>query len=181
MASQGSNTAKPLVAVSACLLGERVRYDGDHKRDPYIVETLSAIFELKPVCPEVGIGMGIPRPPIQLVSDGGLPRALGVKDANVDVTDALTAYARQLKQPLQAVSGYIFKSRSPSCGLTDARLFDSQGVETGLATGVHARVVLDLFKNLPVADEQQLQDPDVREQFLRQVFCYWREHVSAEH
>jgi uncharacterized protein YbbK (DUF523 family) len=104
------------IGVSGCLVGERVRYDGEDKRDAFIADTLGAAFELVPVCPEVAIGMGVPRPPIRLVGDPLHPRALGVDDPALDVTAPLTAYGRRMAVELDDIGAYIFKSRSPSCG-----------------------------------------------------------------
>lgn len=165
--------SRPLVAISSCLLGERVRYDGDHKRDPYITAVLSKQVDWKPVCPEMGAGMGTPRPPIQLVGDASHPRAVRVSDPDFDVTDALTDYARAMARELMGVSGYIFKSRSPSCALDGAKLYDTYGNETGVVSGLYARLVRDRFPALPVIDELRLQDPDARRQFLEAVFRSW--------
>src|SRR3569832_1847803 len=108
---------KVRVGISACLLGERVRYDGNHKHDAYITGTLAKVFEFVAVGPEVAIGMGVPRPPIQLVGEAAQPRAIGVGDPALDVTAALTAYGRRMAVELDDISGYIFKAKSPSCGL----------------------------------------------------------------
>ena len=168
------NASRPLVAISSCLLGERVRYDGEHKRDQYITEILSQRVDWKPVCPEAGAGMGVPRQPIQLIGDAQHPRAVRVSDPVFDVTDALTAYAQAMAGELGDVSGYIFKSRSPSCGLNDAKLFDLDNVETGRVSGIYARLVRDMFPALPVIDELQLRDMDARQRFLEHVFDNWR-------
>ena len=98
------------IGVSSCLIGERVRYDGDHKRDAFIADTLGAAFELVPVCPEVAVGMGVPRPPIRLVGDTLQPRALGVDDPGLDVTAPLVAYGRRM-----ALSTFISKIRWYNC------------------------------------------------------------------
>lgn len=171
---------RPLVAISSCLLGERVRYDGGHKHDAYISSVLSQQFDWKPVCPEVGAGMGAPRPPIQLVGDADHPRAVRVDNPAVDVTDALSDYARAIARELSGVSGYIFKSRSPSCGLEDVKLFDARGNETGCVSGIYARLVRERFPALPVIDERQLQNPDAQRQFLDAVFRNWHGADGAE-
>lgn len=101
------------VGVSSCLLGERVRYDGRHKRDNVVTKILSRVFEFVPVCPEVSIGLGVPRAPIRLVGRVAAPRAIGVADASVDVTDKLASFGACMGRDLADLSGYIFKSRSP--------------------------------------------------------------------
>lgn len=96
------------VAVSSCLLGNPVRYDAGHKHSAYITQTLGEYFEFIPFCPEVAIGLGIPRPPIRLVSVEGVTRVRGVNDPQQDVTEALVEYAAGVAQQLQGVSAYLF-------------------------------------------------------------------------
>ncbi len=163
---------RPRVAVSSCLLGEPVRYDGNHRRDSCITEQLSALFEWLPVCPEVGIGMGVPRAPIRLVTRGGRVHAVGVEDDTVEVTQALQDYAQRMSEQLADVSGYIFKSRSPSCGLIDTDLFDAQGYLLDKTSGVFAAVIRDIFPDLPLTDECSLADPVARDAFVQRVFDY---------
>lgn len=158
------------IGISSCLLGEPVRYDGGHKRDNLIIETLGRLFAFVPVCPEVAIGLGVPRAPIRLVGDPHAPRALGVDDATLDVTGKLSAYGVRMARELDGISGYIFKSRSPSCGL--------QGVEVypygATAAGLYARAFMDIQALLPVAEESQLADPALRDDFIERVYEYRR-------
>ncbi|MFQ5644979.1 MAG: DUF523 domain-containing protein [Thiogranum sp.] len=170
---------RPVVAISSCLLGENVRYDGRHQRDSCIARYLSAYVDWKPVCPEVGAGLGVPRPPVRLVGASDRPAALGIENESLDVTDALHDYAQRVLQELQGVSGYIFKSRSPSCGLVDTPLFDVDGCEQGLTSGIYARAIMTALPNLPVADEQQLRDTARRELFLQQVRACWQQHKAT--
>ncbi len=163
---------RPRIAVSSCLLGEPVRYDGGHKASSCITGLLSTYFDWFPVCPEVAIGLGVPRPPIQLVKLHGSVHALGVDNPSLDVTTALQSCAQQLAGRLGDVSGYIFKSRSPSCGLTDADLFDANGLVTGKTPGVFAAMIHEYLPDLPMIDEIRLNDPAAREAFLRQVTLY---------
>ncbi len=163
------NSHRPLVAVSSCLLGQPVRYDGGHKRNSCITEQLSEHFDWLPVCPEVAVGMGVPRAPIRLVKDCNAIYALGVEDATINVTLALQDYARQCAAQLKGVSGYVFKSRSPSCGLDDTDLFNTGGEVIGNTSGIFAAVVRDLMPTLPRIDEIRLGDPDAYEAFVRQV------------
>lgn len=174
-----AGSERPLVAISSCLLGEKVRYDGKHKQDACIAQYFSARVDWKPVCPEVGAGLGVPRPPVQLVGDKDRPRALGVEDARLDVTDMLVDYAREMLPELQGVNGYIFKSRSPSCGLTDTPLFDADGHDNGLTPGIYARLVTTALPGLPVIDEQQLVDAQSRDRFMQQVLSYWQRQQAG--
>lgn len=163
------STHRPCVAVSSCLLGQAVRYDGGHKRNVCITGLLSEHFEWFPVCPEVGIGMGVPRPPIHLVKNYNNIHALGVEDATINATLALQAYVKQCANQLADVSGYVFKSRSPSCGLIDVDYCDARGKLIGKTSGVFATVIQALLPRLPLIDETQLEDPESREAFIRQV------------
>lgn len=160
----------PLVAISACLVGQRVRYDGAEKKDEFIVEQLSKRVEWLPICPEVGIGLAVPRPPIHLVNIDNTIRIVGVDDPTVDVTDKLAEYARQqaLKHP--RLCGYIFKSRSPSCGLDGIPVHDVIGeplVDNGI--GEFARVFQQHRRDLPVIDELQFRDQGKATAFINTV------------
>lgn len=163
--------APPLrLAVSSCLLGFNVRYDGAHRRDTYIKDTLGRYAELVPLCPEVAIGLGVPRSPIHLVGPARAPRAVGVDNPMLDVTARLAAYARRTTDELTDISGYIFKSRSPSCGLTDTPVRGGRRTAAGIYAGAwRARRPL-----LPVIDEVHLGEAGARDAFFERVFCYHR-------
>lgn len=161
------------LGVSSCLLGERVRYDGDHKRDAYICDTLAECFELIPLCPELAIGLGVPRPPIQLVERGSDTRAVGVQDPNMDVTDALQAYARNSAARLADISGYLCKARSPSCGLFSTPIHVGNG-RRRKGSGRFAAALQAALPLLPMEEEGRLNDPDLRDNFLERVFAYRR-------
>lgn len=162
------------LAVSSCLLGENVRYDGGNKYDAYIVKTLGEHFELIPICPEVGAGLAIPRPPIQLISLNNRIRAIGAEDPERDVSDRLTAFARQQVNTLDELCGYIFKSRSPSCGVTDTRIMTDHGEITG--PGLYASLIMTAQPQLPVIDEQGLKSAAGRDNFLERIFARHRWH-----
>ena len=164
--------SRPRVAVSSCLLGELVRYDGAHKRNASVIDLLSEYFDGVPVCPEVAIGMSVPRPPIRLVRLEGCIRARGVEDAGHDVTQPLQAFAQQCAVQQAGVSGYIFKSRSPSCGLNDTNLFNADGGLVGKTAGIFSAMLHELMPELPRIDENQLEDPARRDAFVQQVRDY---------
>ncbi|MFM1892274.1 MAG: hypothetical protein RLZ44_1351 [Pseudomonadota bacterium] len=165
---------KPVLGISSCLLGEKVRFDSGHKRDAWLVERFGRYVEFRPLCPEVAIGLGIPRPPIRLVGEPGAVRAVGVKDGSVDVTEALESYAFDTLTQLQDVSGYVFKSKSPSCGMERVKLYDAKGTPSNHGVGVYARVVMEAMPHLPVEEEGRLHDPVLRENFVNRVFVYQR-------
>jgi uncharacterized protein YbbK (DUF523 family) len=141
-------------------LGDRVRYDGGHKLDPTLVEALGPHVEWVPVCPEVEMGMSTPREPIALVAAANRIRMVGVTSGR-DWTGVMGAFAPPRVSALEAlgISGYIFKARSPSCGLHGTR-------------GLFAEAVVHALPDLPVADEEELRDPSTRERFLQQVRRY---------
>lgn len=169
------------VGISSCLLGEEVRYNGGHKKDSYITGTLSEYFDLRPLCPEVGIGMGVPRPPIRLIATDSGPRAVGVKDASMDVTDKLRAFAEEQQTPLAGLDGYILKRASPSCGMERVKLFNARGMPENRGVGIFAASLMQQFPNLPVEEEGRLGDPRLRENFVQRVFVYhrWRKLVTS--
>ncbi len=162
------------VGISSCLLGFEVRFDKGHKRDSYINGTLSEYFEFVPVCPEMAIGLGTPREPIRLVGDAERPRAVGVKTAGLDVTEALEAYGLQMSRELHDISGYILKRASPSCGMERVKLYHANRMPGGHTSGVYARVFMQAQPLLPVEEEGRLSDPVLRENFIQRVFVYHR-------
>lgn len=164
------------LGVSSCLLGRKVRYDGTDKRDRYIVGALGRHFEFVPVCPEVAIGLGVPRPPIRLVGGIRSPRAVGVENPALDVTNKLTAYGRQQARALDDISGYILKSRSPSCGVVSTKVF-SRGGRVKRGRGIYAAAFMAARPLLPVEEEDRLSDIRLRDNFLERVFAWRRWQV----
>jgi len=161
------------IGVSACLLGQEVRFDGGHKRDDFLTGSLVDFLDLVPVCPEVGIGMGVPRPPIRLVGDPERPRSVGVDDATLDVTERLLAFARRRISCLGDISGYILKQNSPSCGMVGVKIYAPEGTIIDRTNiGLFARVLMETKPRLPVVEETWLQDPVLRGDFLTRVLAY---------
>ena len=169
-------TAPIRLGISSCLIGEQVRFDGGHKRDTFINEALGQFFEFIPVCPEVAIGLGIPRQPIRLVGDAAAPRAVGVRDPDLDVSSALTRYGTRMARELNDISGYIFKKGSPSCGMERVKVYQT-GQPGKNGTGLYARAFMDRQPLLPAEEEGRLGDPVLRENFIERVFAYrrWQE------
>jgi uncharacterized protein YbbK (DUF523 family) len=165
-------SVKPRVGISACLLGEPVRYDGGHKRDACIIDTLSDCFEWLPVCPEAGAGLGVPRPPVRLVTGPNGLQVLGVDDPALDVTDALKSFSQDWFEGLSDISGFILKSRSPSCGLYDTPCFDPQGMERSQGGGLFARLLIERYPRLPLEDENGIHDSQRRQAFIDRVLAY---------
>jgi uncharacterized protein YbgA (DUF1722 family)/uncharacterized protein YbbK (DUF523 family) len=163
------------IGISACLLGEKVRYDGGHKRDPFIVETLGRYVEWVPVCPEVEMGLGTPRETLRLIRIGEEVRMVMPK-TGADHTDTMRAYTSRRVAALakEILHGYILKKDSPSCGMDRVRVFDANGVPAKSGRGLFAETLLGHFPNLPVEEEGRLSDPRLRENFIERVFAYHR-------
>ena len=163
---------KPVIGVSHCLVGGEVRYDGGSKPVPWIVDILSKHCDLIPICPEVEAGLGVPRPPVQLVGSMERPRALGVEDPGLDVTEPLSKVGADKRDAIADMDGLILKSRSPSCGLFDTPVFDISGARIGVGPGLFGRACRESFPNLPLIDESSLENEAGRVTFLIQVFRY---------
>ncbi len=162
-----------LIGISSCLLGNKVRYDGEHSRDESVLNSMSGLFEFVAFCPEVAIGLGVPRSPIQLVAQNNEIRVRGVKDTSQDVTDALSDYAKSIVEQLDLIDGYIFKSRSPSCGVTDVDVFDNKsGKIIDASAGQFAKTIMQLYPELPVEDEVRLRNESIRMDFIERVKSY---------
>ncbi len=163
------------------MLGEEVRYDGGHKHNVYITGTLSRYFEFKPICPEMAIGLGVPRPTIRLVDRGEGIRVVGVTDASLDVTDKLRYFSQQAAKELEHLSGYILKKDSPSCGMERVRVYNANEMPEKRGRGVFAATLMQTWPNLPVEEEGRLMDPVLRENFIERVFIYYRWQQLINH
>ena len=144
---------KPVVGVSACLLGQKVRYDGDHKHNAILVHQLG--------------------PPIQVVQMDDTLRVKGVDNPQHDVTDALENVASRFGEPL---SGFVLKARSPSCGHLSTPVHNTTGQQIGMASGAFARKIHELFPRIPLANDSDLEKPAFLQSFLLQVYCYHQWH-----
>jgi uncharacterized protein YbgA (DUF1722 family)/uncharacterized protein YbbK (DUF523 family) len=162
------------IATSSCLLGQEVRYDGAHKLNGYMARSLSDYFEFVPFCPEVAIGLGIPRKPIRLMKRDGEVRVVGTEDAEMDVTDRLVAYGEKVAPQLGGISGYIFKKGSPSCGMERVKVYSEAGYPVESAAGKYAETIMRVVPELPVEEEGRLMDSRLRENFIERVFIYYR-------
>jgi uncharacterized protein YbgA (DUF1722 family)/uncharacterized protein YbbK (DUF523 family) len=166
------------IGISTCLLGEPVRFDGGHKRDAYIVETLGRSVEWVPVCPEVEVGLGVPREALRLVGEPSSPRLL-TAHSRVDHTGPMLAWARDKVERLRTLDldGYLLKSKSPSCGLERVRVYTEAGMPSRSGPGLFARALLGALPLLSVEDEGRLNDPWLRESFIARVFTHrrWRQ------
>ncbi|HEY9053429.1 MAG TPA: DUF523 and DUF1722 domain-containing protein [Rectinemataceae bacterium] len=162
------------LGVSACLLGRNVRYDGGHKRDAYIVETLGNFFSFVPVCPEVEFGLPIPRESMRLVGDPEAPRLVTTRSGK-DLTEGMLAFCEKRAEALtgEKLRGFIFKKDSPSSGLFRVKVY-ADGVPGRPGRGLFAAAVARRFPLLPLEEEGRLNDPALRENFIERVFAYAR-------
>ncbi|WP_422132707.1 YbgA family protein [Endozoicomonas sp. ALD040] len=165
------------LGISACLMGQKVRYDGGHKRSSFCMNTLSQYFHFEPVCPEVAIGLGTPREPIRLVGDIQKVRVVGTDHPDVDVTDQLTDYGYKKAKELTDISGYILMQKSPSCGMERVKVYHENGCPSGVSSaGAYAKALMAASPLLPVEEEGRLHDPVLRENFFTRVYAYHRWH-----
>jgi len=166
---------KPVIGISTCLLGEKVRYDGGHKLNHYLKDLLGQYVKWIPVCPEVECGLPVPREAMHLTGDPQSPRLVTVK-TGIDHTDKMATWARiklDKLEPLQ-LCGFIFKSKSPSSGMRDIKVYDSHGMPSKKGAGLWAIHFMKRFPLIPVEDDGRLNDPGLRENFIERIFTVHR-------
>ena len=171
----GGDPGPILVGVSTCLLGEEVRWDSGHKHDRYLTGILGAYFRFVPVCPELEVGMGVPREPVHLEGDPAAPRMIGNKSGE-DWTERMNRYSRRKLKELvpMNLSGYILKRASPSCGMERVPVKGKGGMKRKVGVGLFAAELMRRLPLLPVEEEGRLNDPGLRENFIVRVFAYHR-------
>jgi uncharacterized protein YbgA (DUF1722 family)/uncharacterized protein YbbK (DUF523 family) len=164
-------------------LGENVRYDGGHKRDRFIIETLGQFVEFVPVCPEVECGLGIPRESMHLEGNPESPRLVTTR-TKIDHTERMVTWARTRVKELEAedLCGFIFKSRSPSSGMERVKIYNEKGMATKNGVGMFAMIFMDNFPLLPVEEDGRLHDVRLRENFIERIFALkrWRELLGSK-
>jgi uncharacterized protein YbgA (DUF1722 family)/uncharacterized protein YbbK (DUF523 family) len=167
------------VGISSCLLGQPVRYDGAHKHNSYITGTLAEFFEFHAFCPEVAIGMGVPRPTIQLVKVANQIRSVGVKNPDWDVTQELREYAQHQKSVHAELCGYLLKKDSPSCGMERVKVYMNNQPQK-IGQGIYAAEMMRNNPLLPVEEEGRLGDSKLRENFIQRVYVLhrWKQLVT---
>jgi len=170
------------IGISTCLLGESVRYDGGHKKDRYLTDTLGRYLEYVPVCPETEYGLGIPREALRLVGDPDSPR-LVTSRSGIDHTEGMLKYARNRVSELEKedLCGFIFKSKSPSSGMERVKVYNEKGMPVQKGVGIFVRVFMEHFPLIPVEEEGRLHDPVLRENFIERIFTLkrWRDSMKG--
>jgi len=165
------------------LLGEKVRYDGGHKVDRFLTDTLGQYVEYVPVCPEAECGFGIPRETLRLEGDPDTPR-LVTTCTKKDYTGPMVRWAQQRVVELEkeGLCGFIFKSNSPSSGMERVKVYNAKGMPVKKGIGIFARIFMEHFPLIPVEDDGRLQNPTLRENFIERIFTMklWRENVAKK-
>ena len=175
MSTDASALTPVRIGISACLIGQKVRFDGGHKRDPFLVEVFGRYVEWVPVCPEVEMGLGVPRDTLRLERHGDEIRMVMPKDGT-DHTGGMRIYAdkRLVALAQENLCGYILKKDSPSCGMERVRVYPPQGAPQRAGRGLFAAALMQQFPHLPVEEEGRLNDSRLRENFVSRVFAYQR-------
>jgi uncharacterized protein YbgA (DUF1722 family)/uncharacterized protein YbbK (DUF523 family) len=163
------------LGISSCLLGNKVRYDGGHRLDPFITETLGRYVDFVPVCPEMECGLGVPREAMHLEGDPRNPRLVTIH-TKVDLTDKMIQWVAQRTVELEKedLCGFIFKSGSPSSGMERVKIYGGKGSPAKVGVGLFAREFMHHFPLIPVEDEGRLHDPGLRENFIERIFALKR-------
>ncbi|OGP69076.1 MAG: hypothetical protein A2169_02575, partial [Deltaproteobacteria bacterium RBG_13_47_9] len=168
---------------SACLLGKKVRYDGGHKLDRFLMETLGQFVNYIPVCPEVECGLPVPRESMHLKGDPEAPRLVTTRSQQ-DMTDRMVQWAKKRVVELEKedLCGFIFKSDSPSSGMERIRVYNEKGIPVKKGIGIFAHIFREQFPLLPAEDEGRLHDPKLRENFIERIFTLkrWRTILSKK-
>ena len=163
------------IGISACLLGQQVRFDGGHKRDAFLTGTFGRFVEWVPVCPEIECGLGAPREPMRLVRARTDVRLVTVT-TGIDLTEPMQRVSRSRVAALarEDLSGYVLKKDSPSCGMERVKVYDGHGMPAREGRGLFAAALADAYPRLPVEEEGRLADPRLRDNFVERVFAFWR-------
>jgi uncharacterized protein YbgA (DUF1722 family)/uncharacterized protein YbbK (DUF523 family) len=171
------------LGISTCLLGENVRYDGGHKLDRVLTDTLGQYVKYFPVCPEVECGLPAPRESMHLKGDPDSPRLITTYSKQ-DMTERMVRLAQRRVKELEKenLCGFIFKSNSPSSGMERIRVYNEKGMPVKKGVGLFAKIFMDHFPLLPVEDEGRLHDPGLRENFIERIFTLkrWREVLERK-
>ncbi|BCG65080.1 MAG: hypothetical protein methR_P2895 [Methyloprofundus sp.] len=164
-------TQKKSIAISACLLGHKVRYDGEHQASAILLEGLPTRFNIIPVCPEIEIGLGVPRTKIALYRQGSKICLLSTTQPVIDLTERMMTYA-QLFMDQYALAGLVLKDKSPSCGINNCKIWDEQGSMQRNASGIFAAAIMQLQPNLPIWQSNAILGEGELQEFIQQVGAY---------
>lgn len=163
------------IGVSSCLIGNKVRFDGGHKQDHFLTQTLSKFVEFVPVCPEIEIGLPVPRETLRLQKIGGEVKLI-FNRLKEEITQKMEKFSEKkvIIVEDEKLSGFILKKDSPSCGMERVKVYSEKGISEKNGRGIFAKVLLERYPQLPIEEEGRLNDPIIRENFLERVFAYNR-------
>jgi uncharacterized protein YbgA (DUF1722 family)/uncharacterized protein YbbK (DUF523 family) len=169
------NAEKIKLGISACLLGQSVRYNGGHQLDHFLKDTLGKFVDYVPVCPEVECGFGVPREAFRLIGKPDRPRLITI-NTKQDFTDRMETWARKRVAEIEreGLCGFIFKGGSPSSGMERVKVYDDKGVPAKIGVGIFARIFMEHFPLIPVEEDGRLHDPILRENFIERIFALRR-------
>ncbi|MGM0987427.1 MAG: YbgA family protein [Pseudomonadota bacterium] len=182
MTQQAASSEGIPVGISACLMGEQVRYNGGHKRSRFCLEVLQERFAFESFCPELEAGLGVPRDPIRLVGlQGEAPRVQGTRDPSLDVTERLVEVSADFAARHRHLRGFILMKGSPSCGLERVKVYHPNGMPSHADSGVFVSTLRRHFPELPLEEEARMNDPVLRENFITRVYAFddWKRRVEA--
>jgi len=162
------------IGISSCLLGNKVRFDGGHKKSDYLVDKMSPHVEFVTFCPEMEIGLGVPREAIRLIGNPKNPDLVSTKDPNKNYTDKMKKYAESIDEQITNLSGFIFKTKSPSCGPRSVNVYQGHGKIPQKGKGIFADSLIKNYPYLPYEDEGRLNDAVLRENFITKVYTFSR-------
>lgn len=170
------------VGISACLLGDAVRFDGGHKRLAFAADELAPWVRFEPVCPEMAIGLPTPRPALRLVKVEDDELQLRFSDGREgDLTDAMRDFTRQRIARFEQLCGYIVCAKSPSCGMERVRVYEPEGKNNRKAgRGIYTRLLMETFPWLPVEEDGRLHDPHLRENFVERIYALHELHALRD-
>ena len=164
---------KLAIGLSACLAGEKVRFDGSHRKDSALTQAMSKCFEFQTFCPEVAIGMGIPRQPIRLVNSSKGVQAIETRNNSIDVTEQLKSLAEKHRAWMEKLSGFVVKKGSPSCGMERVKVYENKNANP-VGRGLFTEQLVASYPLLPVEEEGRLKNPDLLDSFIQRVYAYSR-------
>lgn len=176
------NTSKPVLGISSCLLGQRVRYDGGHKLSLFCQQQMAPFVDFASFCPEQALGLGTPRQAIRLMKmPDGMVQLVNNRDASLNYTDAMQALTEQRLPGMAAFAGYVVCAKSPSCGMERVRLVDHEGTLLGkIGRGLFTHQLMQRYPWLPVEEDGRLLDQGIRESFLSRVYAlhHWQQLMA---
>lgn len=182
----GSETSaqksKPVLGISECLMGKEVRYNGGHKLSKFCTQVLSQYFDFQPICPEVQIGLSVPRPTIRLAERAGEVRVIATDNPDVDYSKDLIKLAQDVAPSMKGLSGFIFMQKSPSCGIKSTKVYGEKGQPVYMSDGAFSGELKKLLPLMPVTESGRLNDNPIKENFISSVYAYheWQTIVMKE-